>query len=208
MFNLKLFSYEECPPEAFRFRYSVYVEELARPQKYADHDAKTIIDPMDRTAHHGVAYKNEHIAAVIRLNFVRDGNVDPYYDFYEINRLSLEEQAVSCICTRNMVGAAHRNTPLAYRMLKLMYELAIENGARICFIDVNEPLVPMFKKLGCRPVMEKQHDDYGLVTIMRLDGLDLDHLIKVRSPFTPICRRFLKRTEGMPVQPEQHIAAE
>jgi hypothetical protein len=30
-----------------RFRYSIYVEEMNRKQKYADHDRKAFIDPLD-----------------------------------------------------------------------------------------------------------------------------------------------------------------
>lgn len=193
MFDLYVHRFAECPDEVFNFRYRIYVEELHRRQSYADHDARTIIDPMDATAHHGVAYKDGVIAAVIRLNFVRDGGVDPYYTFYEIDRLPADFQDKVSICTRNMVSKDHRKTPLAFRMLKLMYELALEKGSTSCYIDINAPLQPMFEKIGCKPLFEKEHPDYGLVTIMRLDGLDLDHLTKVRSPFAPICRKFLER---------------
>ena len=193
MFDLRVFQFSDCPPEAFNFRYKIYVEEMGRQQSYADHQAKTIIDPMDKTAHHGVAFRDGAIAAVIRLNFVRDGNVDPYYEFYEIDKLPEDFQEKVSICTRNMVAAEHRRSPLAFRMLKLMYELALNNGSTSCYIDVNKPLVPLFEKIGCRPLFEKQHADYGLVTVMRLDGLDLDHLRKVRSPFAPICKRFLEK---------------
>ena len=193
MFDLKVFRFEDCPEEVWRFRYKVYVEEMGRPQSYADHDERKIIDPMDAKAHHGVAFHNDVIAAVIRLNFVRDGDVDPYYSFYEIDKLPPEEQEKVCICTRNMVADEHRNTPLAFRMLKLMYLLALENGSTACYIDVNAPLIPMFEKIGCKPLFEKDHPDYGLVTVMRLDGLDLEHLTAVRSPFAPICKSFLKK---------------
>ena len=195
MFDLHVFNFTECPPEAFRLRYQIYVEEMERQQPYANHKSRTIIDPMDSSAHHGVAFADGKVAAVIRLNFVRDGGVDPYYTFYEINKLPLGTQDKISICTRNMVASAYRSTPLAFRMLKLMYILALENGSTACYIDVNAPLVPMFEKIGCKPLFEKEHSDYGLVTVMRLDGLDLDHLISVRSPFVPICRKYLKRLE-------------
>ena len=31
----------------YRFRYSVYVEEMNRPQRYANHEYKRISDPLD-----------------------------------------------------------------------------------------------------------------------------------------------------------------
>ena len=150
---------------------------------------------MDDTAYQGVAYKDGEIAAVIRLNFVRDGGVEPCYSFYELDKLSQSEQNKISICTRNMVAKKHRGTPLAFRMLKLMYELALENGSTACYIDISEQDIPMFEKIGCRTVFTKHHPEYGFVYVMRLDGLDLDHLISVRSPFVPICRKYLKRLE-------------
>ena len=37
----------ESPRELRRFRYEVYVKELNRRQKYANHDEQTITDPLD-----------------------------------------------------------------------------------------------------------------------------------------------------------------
>ena len=31
----------------FRFRYEIYVEEMQRPQIYADHAARTVAEPFD-----------------------------------------------------------------------------------------------------------------------------------------------------------------
>jgi hypothetical protein len=35
----------------YRFRYSVYVEEMNRTQRYADHELKQIKDPLDDFGH-------------------------------------------------------------------------------------------------------------------------------------------------------------
>ena len=195
MVELFLNAFDECPRAVFEFRYKVYVEEMGRRQTYADHDARTIIDPMDATAHHGYAVEDGNIVAVIRLNFVRDGNVDPYYQFYEIDQLPETEQSLTTICTRNMIAPSHRGTSLSFRMLKLMYELALDGGSTSCYIDINEPLLPMFIKIGCKPLFTKEHSDYGEVVVMRLDGLDLEHFKSVRSPFVPVCKRYLKKLE-------------
>ena len=110
--------------------------------------------------------------------------------------LSPEELSRASICTRYMLAPEFRKSGLAYKMLKAMYILAIENGSTSCYIDTNDPLVSMFEKIGCRTLFRKNHPDYGDVTVMRLDGLDIDHLMAVRSPFAPICRRFLERRES------------
>lgn len=193
MYAYNVYSYEDCPREVFRFRYAVYVEELHRKQSYADHDDKTIIDPLDPAGHHGVVTKDGEIIAVVRLNIVRDGGVQPYYDFYELYRLPPEQQNSASICTRNMVAANYRNTGVSVRMLKMIYTYGIENGVTSCYMDVNAPLIKLFEKFGYKALFEKDHPDYGRVTIMRLDALDLDYLSEIRSPFASTCRNFLER---------------
>lgn len=196
MYPFHVYRYADCPREVFRFRYEVYVEELHRKQTYACHETRTIEDPMDRSAYHGVATnKAGEIAATIRLNYVRDGGVDPYYGFYEIDKLSPREQDAVAICTRNMTAKRYRHTPLGYRMIRNAFVLSADLDATICYIDVNKPLIPLFRKLGFRERFEKDHPDYGLVTIMRLDGLDVEYLTKIGSPFAPLSADYLEKQE-------------
>ncbi|MBT8472229.1 MAG: GNAT family N-acetyltransferase [Marinicaulis sp.] len=190
-FDYKVYAYDDCPKEVFNFRYEIYVEELHRKQSYADHDGRTIIDPLDETGFHGVVSKDGEIVAVVRLNFVRDGGTQPYFDFYELAKLTPAEQATASICTRNMVAAKYRKTGVSVRMLKMIYEFGIRNGATSCYMDVNAPLMPLFEKFGYEPLFEKEHPDYGLVTVMRLPAIDYDVLAARRSPFAPICKKVL-----------------
>lgn len=196
MFDYRVYPAADCPPEVFQFRYKVYVEELHRKQTYADHNAKTIIDPLDKTARHGVVTKDGEIIAVVRLNMVRDGSVAPYDSLYEIDQLPVAEQETASICTRNMVLAEYRKTGVSIRMLKMIYEHGIRAGATSCYMDVNEPLIPLFTKMGYVRLFEKDHPDYGHVTVMMLPVLDLDHLTKTRSPFASICKAFLEEKRG------------
>lgn len=199
-FAYKVYPYADCPKEVFKFRYEIYVEELHRKQSYADHDEKTIIDPLDETGFHGVVSAEDAIIAVIRLNFVRDGGTQPYYDFYELAKLPPNEQATASICTRNMVAAKYRKTGVSVRMLKMIYEFGIRNGATSCYMDVNAPLIPLFEKFGYEALFEKEHPDYGLVTVMRLPASNCDVLTAKRSPFAPICKKvFGDQQEFAPV---------
>lgn len=191
MFEIKIFEFHECPIEAFQFRYKVYVEQMARAQVYANHEDRTIIDPMDATAHHGIAFKDGDVAAVIRLNFVRDGNCEPYVSFYEIDKLPSKEQENIAICSRNMTDPAYRNTRLAYQMQKLMFTTGYDHHVTTCYIDVNPHLVDMFTRVGFEILFEKEHPEYGLVTVMRLNGIDIDHLSKIKSPFVRECQKYL-----------------
>ncbi len=196
MVEYRVYSAADCPPEVFRFRYGVYVEELHRKQTYADHDAKTIIDPLDKTAHHGVVTKDGEIIAVVRLNLVREGSIAPYDALYGIDKLPEDEREAASICTRNMVAAAHRKTGVSIRMLKMIYEHGVRAGATSCYMDVNEPLLPLFLKMGYIRLFDKEHPDYGLVTVMKLPVTDLKYLTEVRSPFAPLCKKLLEEMGG------------
>ncbi|MEM9170671.1 MAG: GNAT family N-acetyltransferase [Pseudomonadota bacterium] len=183
----------EVPERLFRFRYEVWVEELKRPQSYACHDTRTLEDPLDAHAHHCVVTKDGRIIAAIRLNFLWEGDVEPYYSFYRMDRLDEETRATASISTRNMVAGAYRKTGVSIRMMTTLYQYAVENGAQTSFMDVNAPLVSLFERFGYVRLFERPHPDFGDVTVMRLNGYDLDHLNAVRSPFAPYCKAFLNR---------------
>jgi len=196
MLSYKLFSAAACPPEVFQFRYQVYVEELHRPQAYADHERRTIRDPLDDHAYHSVVYDDAEVIGCVRLNLMRDGGLWRYFDFYEVSKLPPAEQLTSCICTRNMVRADFRKTGVSVRMLKAIYKFGMESGMTTCFMDVNEPLRQLFEKFGYKFQFKKEHPEYGLVSVYRLDVLDLEFLKQVRSPFAPLCQAYLE-TKGV-----------
>lgn len=186
-----VYQYNDCPPELFHFRYKIYVEELGRRQTYARHDTQTIEDPLDPTGYQGVAFNDGEIIGCVRLNFVRDGGVQPYYDFYELSQLPESDQMRASICTRYMVNPHFRKSRVPIELLKLIYLFGIENGANACYMDTNAPYIRFYQKFGYEALFEKNHPDYGRVTVMRLPVLDLGYLESVRSPFAPLCKRFL-----------------
>lgn len=202
----KLFSARECPPEVFRFRYEVYVEELHRRQSFADETTRTIRDPLDESAVHSVVFKGDEVVGSVRINMLRDGGLWRYLDLYDICKLPPDEQATACICTRNMVRADYRKTGVSVRMLKQIYEFGMRAGMTTCFMDVNEPLEKLFVKFGYKFQFRREHPEYGMVAVYRLDVLDLDYLREVRSPFAPICAEFLGRSDRARAEPA--LAAE
>ncbi len=58
-------------------------------------------------------------------------------------------------------------------------------------MDVNEPLLRLFEKFGYETQFIKEHPDYGLVHVMKLDVLDLCKLERVKSPFVNLCKAYL-----------------
>jgi GNAT superfamily N-acetyltransferase len=181
---------DECPEALFRFRYEVYVEELHRPQSYACHKTRRIIDPLDRRAHNLMAWRDGEIIGCVRTNFVRDGGVGSYHDFYELDRLSEKDVIDASICTRYMVAPKYRRSRVPIELMKRIYKYGLYDGIRFNFIDTNAPYQKFYEKFGYEHLFDKTHSDYGKVSIMRLKADDLKWLRSVKSPFAATCAAY------------------
>lgn len=171
--------------EIYRFRYSIYVEEMARRQNHADHDSRTIVDPLDQHAFNFFALRNDSLCGVVRVNFVRLGAVDYYTELYRIVDVHEANSENSSICTRLMIKPEYRRRySLAVDLCVACYEFGIERGIRFNFIDCNDYLVPFFVGLGYREYMGTvEHEEYGQVHPLLLDLHDEGHLRRSGSPF-------------------------
>ena len=67
----------------YRFRYAVYVEEMGRPQRYADHGRKRIEEPLDAPAANFIALKDEEVVGCVRWNGGQDTDFGEYVDLDE-----------------------------------------------------------------------------------------------------------------------------
>jgi GNAT superfamily N-acetyltransferase len=181
----------ELREAVFRFRYDIYVREMARLQKDADHARGRIEDALDafavllaaRDAATGI------VTGTVRANVLGDGGIGTYGEIYRLDGLSSDERRVTSITTRLMVERTRRGTVLAARLASALYECALDRGVEVDYCDCNAHLVPFFTHLGYRPLRMVAHPEYGHVTVMRLDILDLPHLRKVGSPFAALYER-------------------
>src|SRR5687768_10156956 len=102
--------------DVFRMRYEVYVEELGRDQAHADHQARTIREPLDRRAILWVAYEGQRLVGTVRVNYARDGGVGDYASLYQMARLGYVHPRHTSITTKLIVARDYRNSSLAYRL--------------------------------------------------------------------------------------------
>ena len=204
MFAYRVFSRDKAPEELYRFRYGIYVEEMGRIQRYADHEACRIRDPLDEVGHQGLMYADDRLAGCIRMNFLRDGGVGEYFDLYGLSALSDPEIERASICTRLMVAPFVRRSAASIGLVTFAYEFGLQSGIETCFIDCNSHLTRFFKRFGWKPLFNKEHAEYGRVDVMRLDLIDVDHLSRIGSPFAPIARHYLDESSRTPIK----VAAE
>jgi hypothetical protein len=168
----------------FRLRYEVYVEELARVQHFADHDARMIIEPLDVTAHLIGAFEDGRAVGTVRSNYARDSDLSDYESLYDMQAVGRDHPRATAVTTKLLVARAYRSTTLGYRLASAGYRAHLLAGIEHDFIDVYPARVPFFEKLGYRPHRaEVSHPEYGVVAVMRLSLRDESHLRSVRSPF-------------------------
>ncbi len=175
----------------FRFRYDIYVREMGRPQKDADHSRKRIEDALDETALL-LAARDTGTGAVVgtvRTNVLGDGDIGVYAHLYGLQHLFAPERATTSITTRLMVERTKRGTVLAARLAAALYTYGLDRGVETDYIDCNAHLVPFFTHLGYLPVRLISHPEYGIVTLLRLDLQDAAHLQRAGSPFAALYER-------------------
>jgi hypothetical protein len=165
-----------------QFRYRIYVEEIGRFQKYADHIEKTVHEPLDSHAHILMAEEGANVVGTVRVNLGKEGDLGIYEELYRLRELgSLFPNRVS-ITTKLMVAPEYRHTPLAIELALACYKYATDADADA--IDCNPPLKPFFAKLGYRQIFDPiNHPEYGQVIPMFLAVRDKHHLKQVGSPF-------------------------
>jgi hypothetical protein len=182
--QIKLAMLPQEREEIYSFRYSIYVEEMARVQLYADRDNKRICEPLDNDCSLFAAYDNGEIVGTIRTNFSRDSDLDYYTNFYQMNRVGQYHPKRTSITTKLMIAPKYRKGSLAVRLASIAYANARKARIRYDFIDVDPHLVDFFTRLGYRFHRRGSHPEYGNVTVMIADLEDMNHFESIKSPLT------------------------
>ena len=187
--------------QIYRFRYEIYVEEMARKQHHVDHENRTIVDPLDQRAFNFFALRNDSLAGIVRVNFLRLGETGYYPELYRVHDVAGANTVNSSICTRLMIKPEYRRRQsMAVDLCVACYDFGIERGIRFNFIDCNDYLVPFFTGLGYREYMGTvEHEEYGEVYPLVLDLYDEDHLSQCRSPFLKSFSAWWEGWRGVPV---------
>lgn len=170
--------------ELFRFRYEICEDELGLGDDYADHEKRTIQDPLDDFAHFVCAYKNGKMIGTARVNFCTEGDPGYYRDFYELEGVGGDYPDKVSFSTRIMVDRKHRRGLLPLLISVECFRLGIQKNVRWCFCGCRLDILPFFLKLGYDLINpEKNHRNYGPTAVLRFDLNDPKHYDKKKSLF-------------------------
>jgi hypothetical protein len=170
----------------FQFRYQVYVEEMRRLQKYADHSRRRIEEPFDASGHLLIAECAGGVVGTLRTNFSSRTDLGYYVELFGLASLGAAWPEHVSLTTKLMVAPSHRCGRLAIRLAREMYAYGEAGGVQFDIIDCNAHLRDFFSRLGYKAYMGTAiHPEYGEVLPMRLDIRDIAYLRSIRSPLAP-----------------------
>jgi CRP-like cAMP-binding protein len=135
---------------AKRLRYEVYCVELGRNSPFADHEARTISDPLDAFGNTFIALEKGDAIGTIRSNISREGDLGHLEDAYGM-RQSPHHPEATAICTKFIVKRSRRGSSAATRLISAMVGLGLRSGIKACYIDSIPDLLPYYRALGFTP---------------------------------------------------------
>ena len=186
-FEFKIITSDFDLRELFEFRYKIYFQEMRRFQLDADHESRVIRDRLDNWGRNFVVRKNGRIVAAIRGNFFRDGHDDKYESLYQPQSVGEDHPSKTCMVTRLMIDSDLRGSPLVLDLFLWLYSYAIDHDLNWILLDCNDWLINFFQRFGFLEYRGKvEHEEYGLVTPMRVNLKDEKHLRAVDSPYLPL----------------------
>jgi GNAT superfamily N-acetyltransferase len=167
--------------EVYRFRYDIYVREMRRTQRTADHADGRIVDALDDAGILLAALDPAgRVIGTLRGNMFDEPAAREYERLYQLE-LSDRQRRITSLTTRLMIAPRYRGSGLALALARARFRSAVDRGSAFDYIDCNDHLVPLFSRLGYQEVRRVEHPDYGLVNVMMCTA-DTRHLEAIRSP--------------------------
>ncbi len=81
-----------------------------------------------------------------------------------------------------IVDKNHRNSTISSMLACEIYYLALQQRINICLIEIEDFLEKFYQRLGFKLIKRVDYK-YGSRSQMSLNLMDINHLLKVRSPF-------------------------
>jgi hypothetical protein len=149
----------ETPEEkeaVYRFRYSVYVEEMGRYQGSADHEGRRLVEPEDAQSWTFYARDGDEVVGTARLSWGANGFSDRQIEEYGLvpflDELPHEHLAVG---ERVMVTPGRRGSGLVDELLERRNQTAVEHDVRIQFSACEPHLLSLYVSQGRRTYADR-----------------------------------------------------
>jgi hypothetical protein len=149
MIEIRRATTDEEKEGVYRFRYSVYVEEMGRYNATADHAHKRLVDPEDDCSWNFYAHDGTNVVATNRVTWGVHGFSARQIEQYRLAPFLAELPArVLFVGERTMVAAAYRGTTLATDFANGCVHPVPEEDICVVFGACEPHLVSFYVQLG------------------------------------------------------------
>lgn len=189
--QIKIAENEQELTDLYQFRYRIYIQELSRDQKHADHKKRLLKEPLDVLGINLIAKNEDQIIGSARVNLSKLETLGNYVELYDIKKVD-QHLGHTAIVTKFMVSQEYRRSVLSLLLANECFQIGKRNHVKYTFIDCYPKLINYFKKLGFRSYRDNiHHPEYGDVIPLVLYNEDIDHLKRVNSPFLKLHNKLL-----------------
>ncbi len=169
----------------YAFRYRVYIEEMGKPYKNADHKNKLLSDELDDCSTLIFAEANSEIIGTVRVSWgCEEKVIQRYQECFALEHFQDYPNSLLYFSSRLMVSKDYRKTKLALNLSERAYLEGRKRKALFNFLSCAPTLTPFFERLGYRRYKFDFHE-CGAGEQVSFVGLleDIERFEKTRSPF-------------------------
>ncbi len=192
----------------YRFRYSIYVEELKKGFLQVDHERRMIRDEDDESDGSVLFYTQSkgQVTGTVRAVIWRPGDAPPDVQrrfsfplFADIERL------VTAETSRLLIDSSVRGALILPALAGAMYEYMISQDVMLVFAYCAPGLVRAYRKLGYRPYSGELVCNQDGVRVPLVGVLsDLEYLQRVGSPVVPLVKQYFGPGKRAPLDLEPY----
>ncbi|HEX2042137.1 MAG TPA: Crp/Fnr family transcriptional regulator [Acidimicrobiales bacterium] len=192
----------------YRFRWSVYVDELGRKLGRGDPERRWVHDDEDDRPYTTLLYTGspEEMTGTLRVRHWAAGEVPPadrrafsMHLFAGVDELSV------CELGRFMIQPDARNRLVFVSLCREAYEVAAARGLDLAFANCAPRLVPLYVKLGFRPYPGSPiATPDGVEVPLVMVPADEEHFERVGSFFAPLVARHYGPGRHPPLSTESY----
>ena len=185
---------EDEKQAVYRFRYSIYVEEMGKYKSIADHVRRLFYEPCDAHSRIFYATENNEVVATARSTWGGDAPLPQrMIEQYQLAPFlaELPESAIS-VGERGMVVPRLRGTDLFLQLIGASLRFANEHRIQVCFGDCEPHLLNLYLGLGDRTYSKRivNSAEAGYLIPILFVPEDVAYLRRINSPLLEYVRDF------------------
>jgi hypothetical protein len=183
---------EEDRHRIYLFRFRTLVQEMGGDSVHADHDERTISDPLDEKAIHLYLTADSQVIASIRIT---SGKIAKFpkkvSENYQLEAFTDFDATTLSLTTHFTVAKKWRQSQVIRVLLGAAYKTQRHLGSRFDFASCPPALVPVYEQMGYRRYGENFETDdreYQVPLVLLME--DVTHLRECGSPFHKIASEY------------------